>query len=233
MTTVHSTWDGVKAAVPIGLGYIPVAITFGAAATSFGYPSYVPVLFSATIFAGGSQFILLAAMQSGAPWLYAVALCALIDSRHVIYGSLLRRIFPARVSARIPLAMGLTDEVFATALTQRHAPRSPRLTAWLAGVAAAAYVSWVASTLLGAVIGAALQQAMPEVVDALKFALPALFLALSLAQGSRQTLVPLGAAAAGALFGVVFGNIVVALLAAIAAAVGVCLLQHKARVDAH
>ncbi|NNC25928.1 AzlC family ABC transporter permease [Salinisphaera sp. USBA-960] len=100
---------------------MPVAITFGAATTSFGYPLYVPILFSAMIFAGGSQFILLAAIQNGTPWLYVVALCALIDSRHIIYGSLVRRIFPDRLAARLPLAMSLTDEVFATTLTQREA----------------------------------------------------------------------------------------------------------------
>lgn len=226
MTPYRAAWDGARSAVPIGLGYIPVAITFGAAATSFGYPSYVPVLFSLTIFAGGSQFILLAAMQSGAPWLYTIALCALIDSRHLVYGSLLRRIFPTRASARVPLAMGLTDEVFATALTQRDSTRSPRLTGWLAGLAAAAYLTWVLGTVLGAAIGAALQQAMPAVVDALKFALPALFLALSLAQGTRRTLVPLVVASASALVAVVIGNIVMAMLAAIAAAVAVCMWQH-------
>ena len=43
---------GLQSAGPICLGYIPVAITFGAVATSFGYPFYVPLLFSAAIFVG-------------------------------------------------------------------------------------------------------------------------------------------------------------------------------------
>lgn len=228
MTVFHSACQGAKSAVPIGLGYLPVAVTFGAAATSFGYPLYVPVLFSATIFAGGSQFILLAAMQNGTSWLYAVALCAVIDSRHLLYGSLLRRMFPSRTSARIPLAMALTDEVFATALTRRGTARSRALSAWLAGLAIVAYLSWLLSTTIGAMVGAVLQQEAPALVESLKFALPALFLALSLAQGTRGNMIPLSVAAVGAFIGIVLGNIVVALLAAIAAASLVCAVQLKA-----
>ena len=218
---------GLQSAGPICLGYVPVAITFGAAATSFGYPFYVPLLFSAAIFAGGSQFILLAALQDATPWPYVVALCALIDSRHIVYGAFLRRIFPARRSARLPLAMGLTDEVFATALTRRDATPGRQLTAWLVGLAAAAYLSWVAGTALGAVLGTVLSHAAPALTHALDFALPALFLALSLDNLNRETAAPLLAGAGAALVAVWLGNIALALAAGMAVAVTAAGWLHR------
>lgn len=227
MSLVHASGRGLRTAIPICLGYIPVAITFGAAATSFGYPLYVPILFSATVFAGGSQFILLAAMQNGTPWLYVVALCALIDSRHVIYGSLIRRIFPESLVVRVPLAMSLTDEVFATALTQREAKPTRELTAWLVGVALAAYLCWVLSTAIGAAVGTVIQDAAPAVTEALHFALPALFLALSLDNLHRGNAWPLAAGAIGALGAIVVSNIALALFAAIAASVAVCSWRYR------
>ena len=219
---------GLQSAGPICLGYIPVAITFGAAATSFGYPVYVPVLFSAAIFAGGSQFILLAALHDATPWPYVVALCALIDSRHIVYGAFLRRIFPTRLAARLPLAIGLTDEVFATALTRRDAAPGRQLTAWLAGLAAAAYLSWVAGTALGAVLGTVLSHAAPAFTQALDFALPALFLALALDNLDRETAAPLLAAAVAALAAIWVGNIALALAAGVAAATAVAAWRHRA-----
>ncbi|ERJ19681.1 Branched-chain amino acid permease protein [Salinisphaera shabanensis E1L3A] len=218
---------GLQSAGPICLGYIPVAITFGAVATSFGYPFYVPLLFSAAIFAGGTQFILLAALHDATPWPYVVALCALIDSRHIVYGAFLRRIFPARLTARVPLAMGLTDEVFATALTQRDARPGRQLTAWLAGLAAAAYLSWVAGTALGAVLGTVISHAAPALTHALDFALPALFLALSLDNLNRETAAPLLAGAGAALGAVWVGNIALAMAAGVAAAVAVAAWRHR------
>ncbi|MGN8158446.1 AzlC family ABC transporter permease [Salinisphaera sp. SWV1] len=225
MTILQALQNGIRSAAPISLGYIPVAITFGAAATTFGYAIYVPILFSATIFAGGSQFILLAAMQHHTHWPYVVGLCALIDSRHVIYGSLIRRIFPRRLAARLPLALSLTDEVFATVLVKREAEPTRDLTAWITGVALAAYLSWVLSTAFGGALGTVLKDTAPAVVNALRFALPALFLSLALENLGRHNVFPLIAAAAGALIGILAGNIAVALFAAIGASATVSFIR--------
>lgn len=227
MRVSHSALDGMKSGLPICIGYIPVAITFGAAATSFGYPLYIPLLFSATIFAGGSQFILLAAMQNGTPLLYIVALCAVIDARHLLYGTLVRSIFPARLMLRIPLAMTLTDEVFATALSKRDAPSSSSQTAWLIGVAGVAYLSWVFSTFAGALMGSALDQLAPFVANALDFALPGLFIALSLAQLERWNILPLIWAAIATLAGMAMGSILLALTLSVIAAVAAILVRQR------
>ncbi len=226
MTILRALKRGIRSAAPISLGYIPVAITFGAAATTFGYPIYVPILFSATIFAGGSQFILLAAMEHHTYWLYAVGFCALIDSRHFIYGSLIRRIFPSRLAARLPLALSLTDEVFATVLPQREAKPTRDLTIWIAGVAMAAYLSWVLSTAVGGALGEVLEDTAPVIVNALRFALPALFLGLTLENLGRHNIHPLIAAVAGALVGILVANIAVALFAAVGASTTVSYIRH-------
>jgi 4-azaleucine resistance transporter AzlC len=227
--TAHGARRGLLAGIPIVIGYLPVAITFGALAVGAGMPIFLPILFSGLIFAGGTQFILLGALQGGTPWPYVVALCALIDARHLLYGPLLRPIFPERVSARVPLAFGLTDEVFGVALSKRGEGKSARLGAWLGGVTLAAYLSWVLGTGLGALIGNWLEQELPSLVDSLHFALPALFLGLTILSSTRRTVVPVlvGTTAAAATF--LLANEAAAIAAAVGGGALTAFLREKRR----
>lgn len=83
--------QGCQSALPIALGYIPVAIAFGMATTSAGFPTWVIVAMSVFIYAGASQFLLFASIMSGASVLAVVGLCALLDSRHLLYAPLMKR----------------------------------------------------------------------------------------------------------------------------------------------
>lgn len=227
--TTDGTRRGLLAGIPIVIGYLPVAVTFGALAVGAGMPIWLPVLFSVLIFAGGTQFILLGALQSGTPWPYVVALCALIDARHLLYGPLLRPIFPQRLGARIPLAFGLTDEVFGVALSRRAEGGSSRLGAWLAGLTLAAYLSWVLGTGLGALIGRWLEQAMPSLIDSLHFALPALFLGLTILSCSRRTIIPVLTGTAAAVLALLLVNEAAAIAAAVGCGALTAHLQEKWR----
>lgn len=219
---------GARAALPVVVGYLPVGATFGALAIGYGLPLWLTVAFSLIIYAGGTQFILLGALHSGTPWPWVVALCALIDVRHLVYGPLLANLFPRRVAARLGLGFLLTDEVFGTALHRRREPSSAALTLWLAGAALAAYATWVGSTALGAFVGRGLQASVPGAMEVMQFALPALFVALTLENCSRRTAAPTLAATLAALVTLLSThNDGATIFAAVGAAVAVAWLQGR------
>lgn len=179
----NAFWSGVKAAVPIMIGYWPAAMAFGAACFGAGLSPWHATAMSVFIYAGAAQFILLNAVTEGSSWVAVVALCALLNARHLLYGPLIAALLPKDLRTRLCLSAGLTDEVFATSLAHLQAPENEnqqqKPAAWFGGLALASYLSWVGGTVLGASLGAALEQTSPHVSAAMQFAFPALFLVLA------------------------------------------------------
>ncbi len=173
------TADGIKAAVPIMIGYLPVAAAFGMTGVAAGLSPWQIIMMSSLIFAGGSQVILLSLMHTGAPWLWVASVCILVNARHLLYGPLLTNWLPTTMRTRLGFAFVLTDEVFATALNRlKTMPLENRLV-WLRGLGGGAYFSWVLGTAVGAFTGDQLEHASPLLAQSMKFSLPALFVALT------------------------------------------------------
>lgn len=170
---------GIRAAVPIMVGYLPVAVAFGVAGVAAGLAPWHIIMMSSLIFAGGSQFILLASMSAGAPWLWVAGLCILVNARHLLYGPLLTTWLPTTLRSRLIFAFVLTDEVFATALSGLKTVPPEKRVGWLRGLGAGAYCSWVLGTTLGALTGEHLEHTSPLLAQAMQFSLPALFVALA------------------------------------------------------
>lgn len=217
--------SGLVAGMPIIVGYLPISLTFGALAVSYGLPVWLPIVFSALVMTGGTQFIMLGALQGGLFWPYVVALCAFIDSRHMLYGPMLRGLFPQKLSHRLPLAFALTDEVFGVAISKRREPASAGLTRWLGSVTATSYLSWVIGTAVGALLGSWMEVNMPALIQALHFALPALFICLAIETCSKSTLMPVIVAGLVATLVVLFANTAIALLVGVLAGVAYALLK--------
>ena len=176
--------DGLRAAVPIVLGYLPAAIAFGVAARAAGLNAIEAVLMSLIVFSGASQFALVGLIMAGASWFVMAAISLVLGVRHVLYGpSLAPRLRGMTTGHAAAAAFGLTDEVFAVASAKlserRPAGRtSGRDFGYLLGLGTGAYVSWALGTWIGAVAGMAVMVALPSLSPALSFALPALFVAL-------------------------------------------------------
>ncbi len=190
--------DGLVAAFPIMLGYLPIAFSFGVAATQAGLAAGEAVALSLIIYAGASQFLAVALITSGAPVLVAAFTLIAMNVRHVLYGpSLMKRAgAAARTRHAWAWAWGLTDEVFGQALGELA--RGRRFSeAFMCGLGALPYAAWVGGTALGAVAGGGALAAYPAVNAGLGFMLPALFLALLLSILSRRQ-VPVVVIAAGA-----------------------------------
>ncbi|MCA0177333.1 MAG: AzlC family ABC transporter permease [Proteobacteria bacterium] len=187
---------GLRASAAIALGYAPIAFSFGIAARQAGLDALLVLGISTFVYAGGSQFVLIGLLTSGAGVLTAVPTIWLLNARHLLYGPALA---PQLAGARTRGA-GLTDEVFAYAAAQMSQQPPEARAAWLGGVQAGAYAAWVGGTALGVALGPGALPPWPVLQAALQFLLPALFFALLLGMDlARQWPVALVAALAAAL----------------------------------
>jgi len=180
--------DGLWIAVPVILGYLPIAFSFGVAATRAGLTGAETVMLSVVIYAGASQFLALALVTGGVPVLVAAVTLTAMNLRHVVYGpALMRQAGGPPTRMAWAWAFGLTDEVFGAALG--HLARGRGFSeAMMFGLAAGAYAAWVLGTAAGALAGGGALAGWPVLDAALGFMLPALFLALLLSILSRAAL---------------------------------------------
>lgn len=190
---------GVREAVPLLGGYIPVAVSFGLISTQAGFSTVETLAISALIYAGASQFLFVGMIASGSPLWLTVALTLLINVRHVVYAPNLAPWLPT--SRWWPWLMhGLTDQVFA--LAHSRLPQLPAASrvGWFFGAALLAWLSWIAGSLLGAVAGEWLTRRWPLLSEVMPFALPALFLVLLVPRiTSRRWALALGISIVAAL----------------------------------
>jgi len=207
-------WAGLRACFPIMIGYFPVAVTFGIAGLSTGLPPMQVVLISVLIYAGASQFLLLASIKAGTPWLWVVALCSLLNARHLLYGPLLSRFLPERLATRLKLAFLLTDEVFATALQRIEYVDPAQRARWMTLLGLGAWLTWIAGTAVGVYAGDSLEHHFPMLSQVMRFALPALFLALVCQSVTRPLRAAIIAALVVGAACSAFGHTTLAILAA-------------------
>lgn len=190
MTATKPTFlAGLAASLPIVMGYLPIAFSFGVAATRAGFSATEAFALSLLIYAGASQFLALALLSSAAPVLVTAFTLIAMNLRHVLYGPSLMREAGEGASTRHAWAwaFGLTDEVFGQALGALA--RGQRFSeAWMAGLGIGAYAAWVGGTVLGALAGGGALDGWPALSAGLGFMLPALFLALLLSILSRRQL---------------------------------------------
>lgn len=171
---------GVLEAVPLMLGYFPIAFSFGVAATRAGLSGPEAVALSVIVFAGASQFLAIALIVGGTPVVLAGLTLAAMNLRHVLYGPVLLQKAGGGARRWAGLwSFALTDEVFGAALGAMA--RGMRFSeAFMAGLGFSAYAAWVAGTVAGAWAGGGALDGFPAVAAGLDFMLPALFLALLL-----------------------------------------------------
>ncbi len=166
--------SGVRAGLPVAVGYVPIAIAFGALATKANLSPQEAVLMSALVFAGASQFMAVGMMLSGAGGVQIVIATLFINLRHLIMSMAVHhKVKEANRSWRSLLSFGITDETFALlTLTKDQAQHTHLFAAGLIGVA---YFGWV----LGTAIGSFGAQMIPSAVSAsMTVGLYAMFIAL-------------------------------------------------------
>lgn len=71
---------------PVGMGYLPLGIAFGAFAVTQGFPIWLTILSAAIIYAGSMEFTAVSLILGGID-LFQIALTTLfVNFRHVFYG---------------------------------------------------------------------------------------------------------------------------------------------------
>lgn len=164
---------GMKAGIPIGLGYFAVSFTFGMMAVKAGLTIWQSTLISLTNLTSAGQFAAISIIAAGGS-LFELALNQLIiNLRYLLMGfsisQKLDRSFSFR--HRFPVAFGITDEIYAVSAS-RPGKNSP----WYHyGAMAVAIPGWTIGTLVGAAAG----KILPAVVmSALSVAIYGMFLAI-------------------------------------------------------
>lgn len=171
-------YSGCRDALPVVLGYLPIAVAYGILARQAGIPPHMTVFMSVMVFAGSSQFIGVSMIAGGASWGIIVMTTFLVNLRHLLMSASLSPYFKKFSRRWLPLlAFGLTDETFAVAGTVfRQDSRDEK---YVFGLQLTAYLSWVGGSLAGALVGGSFTAAASL---GLEFVLYAMFISLLVAQ---------------------------------------------------
>ncbi|MBB3657402.1 4-azaleucine resistance transporter AzlC [Rhizobium sp. BK650] len=174
---------GVRAIFPLIVAVLPIGLVFGAVSATKGLSTLETTLMSALVFAGGSQFVAMDIWTYPASWISVGFAALLVNIRHVLMSASIGTKMQAFSGIKRYVAMlFLADELWAMA---EFRAGTTRLTpAWYAGIVTPFYLTWVGSSLAGALLGAFLGD--PAVIG-LDFAFPAVFIVLVMGfwKGSR------------------------------------------------
>lgn len=170
---ISSYLYGLRKAIPVFFGFLPVAITFAILAGNAGLNGYETVSMSVLVFAGASQIMAAQMISLGAQAISIILATFVLNLRHVIMSTcIFRRVRTKNVLIRLFGALSVTDEGFAIITTEE---KSRVNVPYMLGIITLTYSSWIAGT----VIGVLASNILPEIVaDSFGIALYALFIAL-------------------------------------------------------
>jgi 4-azaleucine resistance transporter AzlC len=169
--------EGMKAALPVVLGYLPVGVAFGLLARNVGLTPSEVGLMSLLVYAGASQFLAIEMIFKGMTWLPIVLATFFINLRHLLMSSTISLYLK---NTRFPLlgfvSAQLTDESFAVAIS--NLPKVKNNPPYLFGLQIPSHLAWVIGSIGGSLFGPFIKISG----YGLPFALPSLFICLLVLQ---------------------------------------------------
>ncbi|AIW15193.1 AzlC family ABC transporter permease [Vibrio tubiashii] len=207
---------GLTAIAPLCLGAFPFSFIVGALSIQSGMDVVQSTLWSFTVFAGSAQMVALGLLQNGASIAVIALTTFIINLRHVLYSaSLSEHVKQYPLHIRFLMSYGLTDEVYASSITEMKKEKEGRHWFYLA-VMGGFWANWVLANCAGALIGAS----FPDIANyGLEFAMVAAFIAIVIPQvRSRECIV---AALVATFAGILLSGLPHSLGLVIAAALGV------------
>jgi len=133
--------------VGLGLAVIPVAVSFGALATTLGWPAPATILCSALVFSAGGQFALLTTLTAGSGVPLALGAATLINLRFLPMGVSVSASLDGPAWERALAAQTIVDGSWAAAY--QGGGRYDRMTMF--GATAVQWPAWVLGTVIGVV----------------------------------------------------------------------------------
>lgn len=152
-TQEHSCYTfrkGFRDGIPICLGYLSVAFTFGMAVLEGGFPPWVAGLISLVCFSGTGQFAGIALIISSGMYIEIAITTFIINIRYLLMSLSLSQKIEKKMKSieRVVLSFGITDEVFAVAFQQERKIGAK----YLSGLLLMPYLGWFTGTMLGATV---------------------------------------------------------------------------------
>lgn len=175
-TYQNSYFAGLKKGVPIALGYLSVSFGFGISVVNQGLKAIWAVLISMTNLTSAGQVAGVTVLLSQGPLLEMVLTELVINLRYSLMGiALTQKLGRYPLRHRIISAFGITDEIFAVAVSE-PGTIGPR---FLYGLTTLPYIGWTAGTVIGALAGNILPSAVSA---ALGIAIYSMFVAIVVPQ---------------------------------------------------
>ena len=171
--------QGLRAGVPVCLGYFSVSFGFGAMAAAKGLSLWDAILISATNLTSAGQFAGLTVITAGATILELILTQLVINSRYALMGLALSQRLGPRTPPRLAAAFFDTDEVFALGMA-----RQGRLTVrFFVGAGTIAALGWTGGTAMGAIAGSLLPLSVRLSLGALLYGM---FIAIVVPQARQE-----------------------------------------------
>lgn len=153
--------EGIKAGIPIFLGYFPISLTFGLIAKTCGLSGTLAVFMSFTNFTGAAQFIGVNMFAQGVGLSNIVLTTVMINARYLLMSFCVANQLKDSVSTKIRalLGFGITDEVFVVSMT-----REDLKTSFMFGTQLISHIGWVTGTLAGVLLANILPESISNSV---------------------------------------------------------------------
>lgn len=178
--------NGLRKGIPIAIGYLSVSFTFGVKAVNGGIPAWIVVLMSLTNVTSAGQFAGATLIMAQGSYLEMAVTTFVINIRYMLMSLALSQKLSrdTRLSQRLTVGYGITDEIFAVASTEPE-----EITAkYMYGLILLPVAGWTAGTALGALAS----QVMPTALsNAMELGLYAMFIAIIIPPARKDRAVAL------------------------------------------
>jgi 4-azaleucine resistance transporter AzlC len=190
--------EGIIAAMPVVIGYFPVAMAFGLLSRTVQISLADSAMFSIFVFAGASQFMALELLKAGVGAGNIILATFLLNLRHLLMSaSLAVRMGNIKKSWLPVLAFGITDESFSVASLKQGKLTAP----FMLALNVLPYLAWSGGTITGYLIGATLPLAIQ---NSLGIGLYALFTALLIPEIKKSLNILYLAVISGLIYAIIF-----------------------------
>lgn len=168
--------SGMRLALPVVLGYLPIGFAFGVLAMQAGMTPVTVGMMSLFVFAGSSQLIAAGLLTAGTSTAGIALATFVVNLRHMLMSAALTPYLKRWSKPQQAwFSFELTDETFAANLGRFNSHGVNKAEAY--GLNFCAHMGWITGSVCGALFDSAIGDVKPLGLD---FALPAMFIALLL-----------------------------------------------------
>ena len=173
--------SGMRAGIPVCLGYFSVSFGFGVKAVAQGLSPWQAILISVSNLTSAGQFAGITVIAAGAALIEIILTQLVINSRYALMSVALgQKLGPqVGIARRLGMAFFNTDEVFALGMT-RTGKLAP---SFFVGAGTVAALGWTLGTALGAAAGSVLPVSVQLALGTMLYGM---FVAIVVPQARRE-----------------------------------------------